>query len=203
MKLFSAVVFFLLLAPVAHGATLSELQQMALANREIVEQFKANLEISEKDETIARSGYYPSFDVSYAANRLDESNRIEDKENSVAFTSLTWNVFSGFCDKYNIQSAKLLRNAEGYKLAGLEQDIQLAVAQRYLAIFDRQANLQVAENLHNTLLKSYQDAENIFEASKYCSFFVTTDTRIIKKRNELQKVSSACKYTPCNGNNIH
>jgi hypothetical protein len=44
--------------------------------------------------------------------------------------------------------------------------------------------------------KMKMDAENVFEASIYCAFFVTTDKRIIKKRNELQKVGSAIIVKP-------
>ncbi len=44
--------------------------------------------------------------------------------------------------------------------------------------------------------KMKMDAENVFEASKYCAFFVTPDTRIIKKRLKLQEVSSAIIVKP-------
>ena len=44
--------------------------------------------------------------------------------------------------------------------------------------------------------KMKMDAENVFQASKYCAFLVTTDKRIIKKRNELQKVSSVLIVKP-------
>jgi hypothetical protein len=35
------------------------------------------------------------------------------------------------------------------------------------------------------------DAEHVFEASKYGSYFITTDERILKKKSELEKVCSA------------
>ena len=48
-------------------------------------------------------------------------------------------------------------------MQGIEQDIQLNVALRYLTIFDRQANLQVTEDQYNKLLKTYKDAETRFK----------------------------------------
>jgi len=39
--------------------------------------------------------------------------------------------------------------------------------------------------------KMAQDAEHVFESQKYGGLFVTTDSRILSKRNELQKVSNA------------
>jgi outer membrane protein len=163
MKLMSCVFIFLLLADAASGATLAELQQMALQNRKLVAKYQTNVTISKENETIARSGYYPSVDLSYTVNRLDNNGLFESRKNSVGYAALSWNLFAGFRDKYTIRSAELLRRAEAYRLKGIEQDIQLNVALRYLSIFDRQANLQVAADQHKTLLKTYKDAETRFK----------------------------------------
>ena len=163
MKIFSCVLALLLFAETGYGVTLVELQQQALNNRKVVDRYKANLSIREEDETIARSGYYPAVDLSYTVNRLDEDGLFESRDNSVAYAALSWNLFAGFRDKYNIQSAEFFRSSESYKVQSIEQDIQRNVALRYLSIFDRQANLQVAEDLHNTLLKTYEDAEIRFK----------------------------------------
>ena len=40
------------------------------------------------------------------------------------------------------------------------------------------------------------DAEHIFEASKYGSYFVTTDARILKKQTELQKLCGVIILKP-------
>jgi outer membrane protein TolC len=159
----SCVLALLLVAEAVHGVTLVELQQQALNKRKVVDRYQANLSISEEDETIARSGYYPAVDLSYTVNRLDEDGLFESRDNSVAYAALSWNLFAGFRDKYNIQSAEFFRSSESYKLRSIEQDIQRNVALRYLSIFDRKANLQVAEDLHNTLRKTYEDAEIRFK----------------------------------------
>ncbi len=160
---FSVVLALLLMANTAYGANLVELQQMALKNREVIDRFKANLKVSEKDEIIARSNYYPSFDVSYAMNALDERTLFEERENSAVVGALTWNLFAGFGDKYNIKSARLLSQAEAYRLKGIEQDIKLLVALRYLSIRTFKANLQVAEDSYNTLLKIYKDSQSRYD----------------------------------------
>ena len=36
------------------------------------------------------------------------------------------------------------------------------------------------------------DAEHVFEAHKYASYFITTDDRILKKREELEKMGMSC-----------
>lgn len=188
MKLLSSLMAFLLLAGSCHAATLSELQQRALENRAVIERYKANLSKSQEEQKIARSGYLPSFDIAYTANHLAKNSLIEEKENSIAYGALTWNLFSGFKDKYNIQSAKLLRDAEAFKLKGIEQDIQLNVSLRYLNIFALKANMHVTEDMYNTLLKSYQDAQNrfsvgIIKKSELLKFLVDlNDAEITKKK---------------------
>lgn len=40
------------------------------------------------------------------------------------------------------------------------------------------------------------DAEHVFEAGKYAGYFITTDQRILNKRNELRQVCPAIILTP-------
>ena len=44
--------------------------------------------------------------------------------------------------------------------------------------------------------KFADDAEHVFEASKYCGYFITTDTRILNKKDELRKICSAIIVKP-------
>ena len=45
--------------------------------------------------------------------------------------------------------------------------------------------------------KMKPDSEHVFEAHKYGGYFVTNDQRIIKMRENLQKICSAIIVTPC------
>ena len=144
MKLFNLIIAFLLLASAGQAATLTELQQQALQNRKIIEKYQANLEISKKNEELAKSSYYPSVDLSYTLNSLDESSVFENSETSVAYGAISWNLFSGFQDKYKVKSAKLSRKAAELKLQGIRQDIQLNVSLRYLSIYDKSKIYEIA-----------------------------------------------------------
>lgn len=156
-------IFMLLFSSTSYGATLEELQKAALNNRQVVDKYIANLEKEKSNVTLARSGFYPSLDVSFLANQLDQATPFEEKESTQANVTASLNLFAGFKDKYGLKSAKLLRNAEEYKLKGIKQDIQLNVALRYLVIYARKANLQLEEDSYNTLQKLYSDAEQRFK----------------------------------------
>lgn len=143
-----------------HAMNLLEMQQNAVENRKIVKRYSINLEKSKEDILGARGGYYPSVDISYMANSLDEASLTEHEQNSIAVGAVSWNLFSGFRDKYRIESAQVLQIVEGYRLDGIRQDIQLAVALRYLDVFEAKARLKVAEDASSTLEKIYQDGQN-------------------------------------------
>jgi outer membrane protein TolC len=195
MKTIKLILLLVLMSGVARAADLAELQEQALANREVIQRYAANLEKSRTNETLARSGFYPALDVGYTANWLDEPTVFEDRESRFASGTVSWNVFAGLRDKYNLQSAAQLSQAEAYRLRGLKQDIKLAVALRYLAIYDRQASLVVAEDAAATLNKLAEDAVNrlavgLIRKSEMLKFKVDLDNAIIarkKARAELDK----------------
>ena len=153
----------LLWASAGHAINLAEMQTLALNNREIVRQYMTTLEQSEKDIIRAKGGYYPFADVSYTANRLDEGGVFENRENYAAEGRIGWNIFAGFRDKYTIQSAETRNEIEMFKLQGIEQDVQLNVALAYLEVYERRANLEVAESAFQTLGKVYRDGESRYQ----------------------------------------
>lgn len=163
MKLFSLIIPMLFSAATVYGLDLAQMQKMALENREVIQEYVTRLEQSEKDITRARAGYYPAVDIGYTANALNESNTFEASENSVATGRISWNIFSGFRDKYSLRSAEKLKEVEQYKLQGIEQDVQLDVALAYLLAYERLANRKVAESAFETLEKVYRDGENRFQ----------------------------------------
>ncbi|WP_163337634.1 TolC family protein [Desulfopila sp. IMCC35008] len=163
MKKVSVLCGCLLLSATAQATDLATMQETALNNRAVVQRYITNVERGEQDVTLSKGGYYPSFDLYYRANSLDEETTTEHEQNSLAGARLSWNVFAGFRDKYGLESAEQLYEVEQYRLQGLRQDIQLGVALSYLSVYDRFASLKVAEDAYKTLEKVYRDGKNRFE----------------------------------------
>ncbi|MBU0960233.1 MAG: TolC family protein [Proteobacteria bacterium] len=160
MKRFSLILLPLLFAATsAMALDLAEMQESATRNREIIKRYQVTLEKSGKDLERARSGYYPSLDIGYQVNNLDEPTLYEHRENSSVYSTVTMNLFAGFRDRYSIESAQILQKVEGYRLQGVEQDIQLNVALRYLSVYERKANLTVTSDAYKTLERIYQDGQ--------------------------------------------
>lgn len=176
--------FCFLFALPSAATTLTELQQTALANRKIIQRYKTDLEKSEQTLKGAKSAYLPSVDVSYLMNNLDEGSLYESRQNSALSGAVRMNLFAGFRDRYTIESARLAQKAEALKVKGIEQDVLLNVALRYLAIYNQKATLQVAQDFHNTIAKVYEDAESrynvgLINKSDLLKFKVDLDNAVI------------------------
>lgn len=163
MKINSLLVLLILLPQITWALTLEQMQQTALENRSLVKKYEAEIDKAAENIRIAKSGYYPALDVGYSAYSLDEASTTEQEENSVFSTSLSWNLFSGFKDKYSISSAESLHRVESYRLLTIEQDIQLSVALSYLTVFYQKARLKVSRDNYKTLEGLYLDSKNRYE----------------------------------------
>ncbi len=160
MKRYSFIFLFLLF-PIssAMALDLAEMQKNATQNREIIKRYELMVEKSGQEVERVRSGYYPSLNIGYQANNLDEPALFEHRENSSFFTTLSMNLFSGFRDRYSIESARILQQVNRYRLQGIEQDIQLNVALRYLSVYEHRASLTVTQDAEKTLERIYQDGQ--------------------------------------------
>jgi outer membrane protein TolC len=163
MKLINTLILLLFCCSTAEAIDLAEMQKMALGNRQVVQQYVTRLAKSEEDITLAKAPYLPSVDIAYTVNSLNEDGTYENEQNSTAYGSVSYNIFAGFRDKYNIESAEMLRAVEAYSLEGIQQDLQLNVALAYLAVYERLANKKVAQSAFETLGRVYRDGESRFQ----------------------------------------
>ncbi len=138
---------------------LAEMQESAVQNRELIKRYQASLEKSERDVEYVKSAYYPTLNIGYQANKLDEASSFEHRENSSISAVASMNIFAGFKDRYSIKSAQILQKVDAYRLKGIEQDVQRNVALRYLSVYERQANLTVAQDGLKTLKRLFQDGQ--------------------------------------------
>ncbi len=164
MKVFSFFPLFLLFLTVSSQAMeLVEMQKSAVENREIIKRYQVTVEKSDQEIARVQSAYYPSLDIGYRATSLDKPVTYPYRENSSLYGALSMNIFSGFRDRYSIQSARILREVEAHRLHSIEQDIQLNVALRYLNVYENQASLTVTQDAQKTLERIYQDGQRRLE----------------------------------------
>lgn len=158
------VVILLFFSVNSFASSLSELQNIAVKNRKIIDKYKQNVEIAESDIRIAKSGYLPSIDAAYVLNSLNEDTwQGESKENSVITGSITYNLFAGFKDKYNIRSARQIRDAEQLQVESIIQDIRYSVALYFTDIYVKRTKVTVSEKTYVAYTQLYSDAQKKFD----------------------------------------
>jgi outer membrane protein TolC len=196
MKICRLLLLVILLLPQAVSAiSLDEMQKAALDNRALVKRSVTEIEKSVENIRIARSGYFPSLDFGYQAYTVDEPAPNEQRENSIVTGALSWNIFTGFSDKYSIKSAEALEAVEKLKLRTVEQNVQLLVALRYLAVYNQRARLKVAEDRNETLKGLYLDSKNRYDVGlidrnavlKFKVDYDNADLTVKKEQADLEK----------------
>ena len=109
----------LLFVPFSWAIDLAEMQEGATQSREIIKRYQTTLEKSGLEVARIRSAYYPSVNIGYQANNLDEAARFEHRQNSSIYAAASMNIFAGFKDRYSIESAQVMQKVDGYRLKGI------------------------------------------------------------------------------------
>lgn len=159
-KVFAVIFAILLWEFGAWGATLAELQQKGVSNRQVIEKFRLAIQQQKEVQTARQSFFWPTLDLNYNANLLDESTPLENENNSELEGSISYNLFSGFKDQNNVRASEQLKFAKEFDLQNIIQEIKYRVAIRYLEIYRNKNRLAVARAEVKLLEKQFRDARN-------------------------------------------
>lgn len=149
--------------PAAEGQTLIELQEKAIRNRALIQRYRLALENAQHETRYRKGRFWPSLDVGYRANMLDEATPFESKENSRLGGAISYNLFNGFRDRYDLAAAKQAEKISGYELTGIAQDLQLNIALLYLNHFEKKTFFKIVEDQLALIEKRRADTQSRFD----------------------------------------
>nr|WP_319394882.1 TolC family protein [uncultured Desulfobacter sp.] len=155
-----AAVFLLALSAQASAVTLDELMDTALDKRALIKAQGAVFEKSGQEVSRVKGRFLPTIDLGYQYNTLDQAG-LSETERSFFQSRVTaaWNLFSGFKDINDLDSAKKQQEIRRFMLKGARQDVRLEVALDFLNVFGAQANLEVAEDALSLYRKEQHNVE--------------------------------------------
>ena len=156
-KIFALVI--LLAAVNAFAMSLDELKDKAVENRPVLKKYRFDTEISSENVRYQKGEFMPSADLGYQYNQLDEDGMFENSENSNLYVSLSYNLFDGFRDKYNLKSAREMEKISLFEFKAKKQDIKLDVAASYLNVYRNQRYLGVRRSAYKLYKEKYEDAK--------------------------------------------
>lgn len=112
--------------------------------------------------TKSQAGFLPKLDTSYTynANKYDIG---EGKDNANASAVLSYNLFSGLSDYYNLDAAKSNKVASKYSLEAARYDLVYETKVKYISYLKSLKNIETLDNAYKLLQKQYKDSENRFE----------------------------------------
>ena len=123
---------------------LDESTKTALQMRQEVKTIMLQLDNAGKAIKISRAGYLPSVAATYTYERTGEDPDVEDDSWSIG-VGMSWNIFQGGSNYYDVSRAKTVSNKIGYLLKSLQDQISLEVKTAYLSAQEAGARTTVAE----------------------------------------------------------
>lgn len=121
----------------------------------VLDESKLNLDSS-------YSGYKPKLDLNYTYNRRNKVVTGEIKRDSIASATVSYNLFNGFMDKYNIDSSEHLYESSKLTYEAYKQDLILEVKSKYIDYLLQEKNSQTFSEALKLFKKQYEDSSNFF-----------------------------------------
>lgn len=144
-----------------YALDINEAVQTALLNNNSLKKQQYIYDESKINVDIARSSYQPKLDLSYTYNANKEDIG-SGKDNSNASAVLSYNLFNGLKDKYNLQSSKEQSKMSMYNYQASKNDLIFSVKQNYITYLKSLKNIDTQNNAYKLLEQQYKDSNNRF-----------------------------------------
>jgi len=146
-----------------YALDINEAVETSLLNNNNLKQQQYIYDEAKENINISKSAYQPKFDLSYTYNANAEDVNGSGKDNSNASAVLSYNLFNGLSDKYNIKSSKQLADTSMYNYQAAKHDLIYSVKQYYITYLKSLKNIETQNNAFKLLEQQYKDSENRFE----------------------------------------
>ena len=110
----------------------------------------------------SQGAYRPKLDLAYTYNNRDKLITGQIEEDSTLSVYLTYNLFNGFKDKYNISSSEKQLNYAKLSFKAYKEDLKLNVKTTYITYLLNQKNSQTLNEALKLYEKQYKDSSNFF-----------------------------------------
>lgn len=122
----------------------------------IVDESKATLNSS-------YSGYKPKLDLNYTYNDRDKVITGQIEKDSTASAVVSYNLFNGLSDRYNIDAFKNLFQSSEFTYEAKKQDIILSTKESYINYLLKLKQMKTMQEAYKLYEKQYKDSQNFFD----------------------------------------
>lgn len=134
----------------------------ALENNYSLKQQQYLLDESELNLDSSYSAYKPSLDLNYTFNNRNKLISGQIKKDSTLSATISYNLFNGFMDKYNINAKKDLFSSSKLTYEANKQDLILDVKNKYISYLLARKTTKTAVEAVKLYESQYRDSLNFF-----------------------------------------
>lgn len=158
-----AIIILCILINQIHALTLEEAIRLTLnANAGIKEQ-EYLLQESQYNTKAQYAPFYPSFSITYGADKSNRLNSRSKDSSSTLSLDITYNLFNGLSDVFNLKSSQALQEAQSYQLQALKEDVILFVKRAYIDILRQKQNVIVATQSKELLEEQRRESAEFYK----------------------------------------
>ncbi|WP_072681210.1 TolC family protein [Arcobacter sp. LA11] len=145
-----------------YALDINEAVEISLLNNNNLKKQQYIYDEAKENINISKSSYQPKLDLSYTYNANAEDINSSGKDNSNASAVLSYNLFNGLTDKYNLKSSEQLADTSMYNYQAAKYDLIYSVKQYYITYLKSLKNIETQNNAFKLLEQQYKDSENRF-----------------------------------------
>jgi outer membrane protein len=170
--------------------------ETAIENNYSLKQQQFVLEESELNLDSSYSGYKPKLDLSYAYNSRDKVIGTQIKKDSTMSATVSYNLFNGFMDKYNIDAKENLFESSKLTYEASKQDLILEVKNSYINYLLNQKKSQTFSEALKSFEKQYEDSSNFFEQGLIAqNELLEVEVQMLQATQDLQNAKTSEKIS--------
>lgn len=182
---------------------INEAVNQALKNNKLLKKQQYIMEESKLSVDQSYGAYHPRVDLAYTYSHKDELIATQIKEDSVVSASVSYNLFNGLKDKYNISASKELFNSSKYLYEALKQDLILDVKSKYIDYLLKQKNVLTFKEALLSYEKQYKDSLNFFNQGLIAqNELLEVEVQMLQAKQNLQSAISDKKIAGLSLQNI-
>ena len=163
----------------------------AIQNNYNLKQQQYKLDESELNLDSSYSGFQPKLDLNYNYNNRNKLIAGQIKKDSTVSAIVSYNLFNGFMDKYNIDSSENLYESSKLTYEASKQDLTLNVKNKYINYLLKQKNSQTFEEALKLYKKQYEDSSNFFAQGLIAqNELLEVEVQMLQATQELQNAKT-------------
>lgn len=133
-------------------------------------------------------GYKPKLDLKYNYNNRDKTITSQIKEDSTFSAVVSYNLFSGFKDMYNIDASKDIYNYSALSFEAFKEDLKLEVKTKYIKYLLAQKNQETSTQALKLYEKQYKDSQNFYTQGLIAkNELLEVEVQMLQATSNLQK----------------